>query len=284
MNFLKKNGFTSSWEKEGNGKKILFLPGWAESQSVWREICQNNLVNYEKYFLNLGGHFPSEFPSDLNKLTLDKFLESHFELIDHLADNDKLILIGHSTGGFISWMYANTFPEKIEKLILVGSFLEGPISGIVPIIKKLSDWKLSFITDFIFEHYQNSESIFYDAALAVNPSQRESFLKRDDVKIFFPKFFAEYKKMNVKSLRMVVDILDSIRISKLKLKENLPIHFIHGDKDPVIPYSQILNFCNTYETANLITMFDVGHSPHWENPKLFWKKVLEILNKSEVNA
>ena len=275
MEFFNKNGFKSSWIREGSGKKILFLPGWAESHSVWKEICPSDLA-YEKIFLNLGGHHPSEFPSGKPQLTLDEFLNSHFDVINHLADNDKLILVGHSTGGFIAMMYTNQFPDKVDKIVLVGSYIEGPIGGLVNLIKLFGEWNFFALPDFIFRLFQNSKSIFYDVALSVNPIKREEFLNRDYVKEFFPSFFEEYKKMNPKSLRIVIEILDSIRLSNLQLKENLPLHFIHGDKDPTVPYSQIKNFCDNYKSANLITIPDTGHSPHWENPTLFWKYFKKI--------
>ena len=79
MQFNQKNGFISSWVSEGSGKKIVFLPGWAETHSVWQESCPKNLLGYEKIFMNLCGHFPSEFPKDKNHLQLEEFLDSHFE-------------------------------------------------------------------------------------------------------------------------------------------------------------------------------------------------------------
>ena len=277
IEYLNKNGFKSSWIRQDSGRKILFLPGWAESLSVWKEICPNDLIGYEKIFLNLGGHYPSEFPKHKSHLNLDDFLNSHFELINYLADNEELILIGHSTGGFIACMYANQFPERVDKAILVGSFIEGPIGGIVNLVKLFGSWNLSILPDTILGFFQNSKSIFYEAALSVNPVNREEFLNRDYVKDFFPNFFEEYKKMNPKSLRIIVEILDSIRLSELNLRKNLPLYFIHGDKDPTVPYSQVKNFCDTYTSAKLITIPDTGHSPHWENPTLFWQLVKDLV-------
>ena len=55
-------------------------------------------------------------------------LESKLGLAEQIADieririvlgQDKLVLIGHSFGGFIATMYAAEFPERVKKLILV---------------------------------------------------------------------------------------------------------------------------------------------------------------------
>ena len=41
------------------------------------------------------------------------------ERIRRILNENKLLLIGHSFGGFIAALYASEFPEKVEKLILV---------------------------------------------------------------------------------------------------------------------------------------------------------------------
>ena len=41
------------------------------------------------------------------------------ERIRRILKEDKLLLIGHSFGGFIASLYAAEFPEKVEKLILI---------------------------------------------------------------------------------------------------------------------------------------------------------------------
>lgn len=281
MQFNQKNGFISSWVSEGSGKKIVFLPGWAEPHSVWQESCPKNLFGYEKIFMNLGGHFPSEFPKDKTHLQLAEFLDSHFDILNKIAANEKLILIGHSTGAFVNWQYMNHFPDKVEKNILVGSFLEGPIGGIVTLMENLRLWNLTFLTDFALGFSQDSKSTFYDTALSVNPDRKQEFLNRADVKEFFPTFFEQYKKIKPKSLRIVVEILESIRLSDMNLREGLPLYFIHGEKDPVVSISRIKQFCENYKTAKLIAIADTGHSPHWENPSLFWSYVREILESKE---
>ncbi|QQO10086.1 alpha/beta fold hydrolase [Breznakiella homolactica] len=59
-----------------------------------------------------------------NMLALDASLglKKHIEDIERfrrLLGDEKLILAGHSYGGFIASLYACEFPEKVEKLILV---------------------------------------------------------------------------------------------------------------------------------------------------------------------
>ena len=59
-----------------------------------------------------------------NMMTLDKTLGlgaqiADIERIRQILGDDKLILIGHSWGGFLASLYAAEFPEHVEALILV---------------------------------------------------------------------------------------------------------------------------------------------------------------------
>lgn len=59
-----------------------------------------------------------------NMKTLDKTLGlgvqiADIERIRHILGDDKLIIIGHSWGGFLASLYAAEFPEHVEALILV---------------------------------------------------------------------------------------------------------------------------------------------------------------------
>jgi pimeloyl-ACP methyl ester carboxylesterase len=280
MEFYDSNGFRSSWISEGSGKKILFLPGWAESISAWKESCpKEDLANYQRIFINLGGHYPSEFPANREHLSLEEFLDSHFEVFNHIAANDKLILVGHSAGAFVLWHYCNRYPEKVDKIILVGSFMGGPLTGVASIIGLVKNWNLSFLTELGISYSQTSKSIFQDVLFSVDPNSRKEFLNREDVAKLLPFFFQEYKEMSPLSLRIVLEILEKARLSEMNLRDGLNLNFIHGDKDPISPFSSVKEFCSKYKTSRLFTIANTGHSPHWENKLLFWKCFKDILEE-----
>ncbi len=59
-----------------------------------------------------------------NMTLLDKTLGlgaqiADIERIRHILGEDKLILVGHSWGGFLASLYAAEFPDRVEKLILI---------------------------------------------------------------------------------------------------------------------------------------------------------------------
>jgi pimeloyl-ACP methyl ester carboxylesterase len=55
----------------------------------------------------------------MSELTIANSLKDLEELIDHYAPNQKVILIGHSHGGFVAGQYLNTHPNKIKGAIFI---------------------------------------------------------------------------------------------------------------------------------------------------------------------
>ncbi len=277
MGMYSKRGFQFSWFQEGHGPKILFLPGWAEVPLAWKESCESRLPNYEKIYLTLGGHYPAEFPKGKSHLSVEEFLLPHFEVIEQISEKQEMICIGHSTGALVLWHYYNQFPERVKKLILVGGFLEGPLSGFGKLIGWLKSAKLSFLVDMGIAFQQSSYHFFLESVFSVNPSDQEEFLARQDVQTILPRFYESYKRLSPTALRIVAEVLDESRIQDMDLIEGLNLHFIHGENDPVIPIAQVQKFCSNYPTANLYPFANCGHSPHWEKKEEFWNLVEKII-------
>ena len=103
----------------GKGPKIILIPGLASSGEVWDETIAQLSQNYECHVLTLPGFGENpavEMPTG--------FLDTMENLITQYIDsqNEKVTLIGHSLGGFLSLRLSRSLPGKIEKAIIVDSF------------------------------------------------------------------------------------------------------------------------------------------------------------------
>jgi pimeloyl-ACP methyl ester carboxylesterase len=277
MGFYRKNGFEFSWTIEGEGKPLVFLPGWAEIPDVWRLSEADRLKGYQKVFLDLGGHFPAEFPKDIDKLTHSDFLGSHFEILTEIANDNIITLIGHSTGALVGYAYANQFPEKVRKFIGVGTFLQGPLRGSGRFIPFLKSFHASFLIDFAFAFSQISYSSFLDTVFGLPIETKQDILNRPDIANFLHHFYNKYRKIEPKNLRLILEFLDEYRLEE---KANFfPATFIHGKKDPVVDFEEIQEFTKNHSNQTLIPMEGIGHSPHIENIPLFWDIIIEVLRE-----
>tara|TARA_R110002020_G_scaffold56676_4_gene156648 strand:- start:65 stop:898 length:834 start_codon:yes stop_codon:yes gene_type:complete len=98
----------------GNGKPILFLPGFATPGEVWNETTtelpefQSLMVTYAGF----GDVQPVEFPW-YEKLKTD--------LIDYISEQNlqDLTIVGHSMGGNLALELASTLPSQVKKVLIV---------------------------------------------------------------------------------------------------------------------------------------------------------------------
>jgi proline iminopeptidase len=117
----------------GEGRNVLIIhggPGMPYA-SPWPGL-EPLTGDYRFHYYDQRGSGRSTRPIDTfptgnyyqNMLTLERMLGlgaqiADIERIRRLLRDDKLILIGHSWGGFLASLYAAEFPEHVESLILI---------------------------------------------------------------------------------------------------------------------------------------------------------------------
>jgi pimeloyl-ACP methyl ester carboxylesterase len=117
MTFYYKN-VTIHYEAFGKGPAIFLLHGFLESSTMWNPLIQefskkNTLVTID---------FPGHGKSGVIAETLS--MELMAEVVNEVMQNLQIstaTLMGHSMGGYVALAYAELFPEKVEKLILLNS-------------------------------------------------------------------------------------------------------------------------------------------------------------------
>jgi proline iminopeptidase len=117
----------------GAGRNVLVIhggPGYPYAQP-WTGL-ESLTGDYQFHYYDQRGAGQSTRPIDTfasqnyyeNLTTLDKTLGlgaqiADIERIRQILGEDKLILVGHSFGGFLASLYAAEFPEHVEALVLV---------------------------------------------------------------------------------------------------------------------------------------------------------------------
>jgi proline iminopeptidase len=109
-------------EEKGSGKPVILLSGGPGlNPNYVYPIHENLSTKYRSIILHQRGTGKTVMPKiDSLSLSLDKYVEDLEALRIHLKAN-KLILIGQSWGGMLSMEYCSRYPEKVEKLVLLGS-------------------------------------------------------------------------------------------------------------------------------------------------------------------
>lgn len=116
------------FEAVGRGRPLLLLHGWINSWDVWRDAMLTLADNksHRVYALDFWGFGDSTKPlgAPSSAFHIDSFVEMVDQFMDHMGISSAPIA-GHSMGGTVALQFAITHPEKVERIIIVGS----PING-----------------------------------------------------------------------------------------------------------------------------------------------------------
>ena len=149
---------------------------------------------------------------------------------------DRVTLVGHSFGGGVAMQFAYQFPERTERLVLVGSGGLGP--EVTPVIRA--------ITTPGFEHLMGPltlPGVRHVAAAAMRALKRtgmKEFRDFDEVAAIY-ETFREYDARSAIAhvTRAVVDWRGQVvtMADRAYLTEAMPLCVIWGEDDRVIPAS-----------------------------------------------
>lgn len=110
---------------------VLFLHGWLDNAASFdscirqfslyaQEDSRQKKYSDEMYVvaIDLAGHGLSSHRHLDNFYNFQDYISDLYEVIKQL-EFDRLVLVGHSLGALIQLCYAGTFPEDVDKLILI---------------------------------------------------------------------------------------------------------------------------------------------------------------------
>ena len=240
---------------EGCGMPLLILHGFLGMSDNWKTIgLQFALGGFQVHLLDLRNHGRS-FHSD--EFSYELMVQDIYEYC--LANNsEKINIIGHSMGGKTAMLFAVTYPERIEKLI---------VADIGP--------------KFYPQHHQT----ILEGLNAIDFSKKPS---RSEVEEIMSHYITDFgtRQFLLKSLYWLepgqLDFRFNLAVFNKKieeigkpLSENAvfikPTLFIRGGKSDYILNEDFENLKKHFPNSSIETIPDVGHWLHAENPKMFYE-------------
>ncbi len=220
---------------------------------MWKEYIDFFSQKYRIITIDLLGHGESDSLGYVHETEDNANVVN--EVLEHLKI-EKTIILGHSMGGYVGLAFAELYPQKIQKLVLLNSTSKEDSTE-----KKLNR------TRAIKAVKQNYIS-FVSLAIANLFSENNRTRLAEEIE--------KVKEQALKTpLQGIVASLEGMKIRKDRewlLKENrFPVLLILGKKDPVLSYEDSLTQIED-TTVELIT-FDDGHMSQIENKEEL-KKIL----------
>tara|TARA_B100001778_G_C18388968_1_gene538833 strand:- start:136 stop:807 length:672 start_codon:yes stop_codon:yes gene_type:complete len=105
-------------DDSGVGSTIVFTHGWTDNRNAWDGVISNLNDQARCIAWSIRGHGESFAPPP-GQYTRDHTL-SDLKAVTEMSEG-KVILAGHSLGGYLSLAHCLLHPEDVEALILVGA-------------------------------------------------------------------------------------------------------------------------------------------------------------------
>lgn len=111
------------YEVSGRGARTLVLiHGWTCDHTFWEAQLPALDREYKVLAVDLPGHGRSEAHADYPMSLFARAVEA----VLAKEKTPKATLIGHSMGGAVMLEFSRRFPEKLQAVVLVDSFMAGP--------------------------------------------------------------------------------------------------------------------------------------------------------------
>jgi pimeloyl-ACP methyl ester carboxylesterase len=235
-----------------NAPAVIMLHGLGSSLHTWEPWAQTlsarfRVIRFDLPGFGLTGTDPTDDYSD------DRGMAVLAALMDALSV-PHAALIGNSMGGKLAWMFAATYPARVDRLVLISpdgyaspGFEYGKPAE-VPLIARLLPYTLprwmlranlapayadpSRLTDAVVDRYRD---------LMLAPGVRQALLDRTaQVRLQPPE-----------------PLLGRIEA---------PTLLIWGERDALIPFSNAQDYMKAIRHCRLVSFPDLGHVPQEESP------------------
>jgi pimeloyl-ACP methyl ester carboxylesterase len=279
--YIIANGINLHYVTQGEGPLMLMLHGFPEFWYSWRHQIPAFAHEYKVVALDLRGYNESDKPKRLEDYKMEELLEDIKGVIQGLG-YESCVLVGHDWGGAIAWNFAYTYPNLVDKLIVMNmphpaKFREG-IKNPQQLLKSwyVFLFQLPWLPEAIFHwnDYQLIDSIFRETAIdktAFSPTDLEAY--KDAV----AKRGALTGMLNY--YRNVIPDLCNEQKQEWGVL-NVPTLMIWGEDD------QALGKELTYGTEKYVTNLQLKYIPncsHWvqqEQPLLVNQYMQEFLDQN----
>jgi epoxide hydrolase 4 len=248
--------------RSGAGPLMLFLHGhpdnWALYEAQLREFRRDHLVVAP----NLRGYPPSDVPGNVEAYAMPRLLGDLHGLLDHFGQ-ERCILVGNDWGGYVGWVFASAYPERVERLIV----LNAPHPAI-------------FLRELRTNPPQIEASQYeraFHAALPPHPAWY-NYYRADPIKVPSSLDAAAAMEMPDLSARFFADVGRPPATRSLHLR--VPTLVIWGMRDPATLSGSLRGLEEYVQDLTILRLDGAGHYPMQSHPGPVNQAIREALRRS----
>ncbi len=248
-----------SYTDEGKGTAIVLLHGFLENKTMWKAFVPELIKKHRVITIDLLGHGETECLGYVH--AMEDQADMIYAMLLFLKVR-KVVLVGHSMGGYVALAFAELYPDYVKGLFLLNSTSRAD---------------------------SDERKINRDRAIAAVKQNYTAFVRMSIANLFsednreiLAKPIEKVKLEALKTpLQGIVAALEGMKIRKdrevILHFAPYPIQLVLGQKDGVLLYEDNTNQIEGTKVA--LTTFPDGHMSHIENEKELKKVLLDFLKK-----
>ncbi|MDI1316755.1 alpha/beta hydrolase [Flavobacterium sp.] len=259
MNTLTYKNTKIAYTDQGKGTAVVLLHGFLENKTMWNNYIQLLTKNNRVITVDLLGHGATESLGYVH--VMEDQADMIYAILIHLRLR-KVVLVGHSMGGYVALAFAELYPDYVKGLFLLNSTAradsdERKINRSRAIVAVKENY-----TGFVRMAISN---LFCEENREVLAREIEN-TKLEALKTPLQGIVAALEGMKVRKDREV-----------LLHFAPYPIQLVLGKKDSVLNYEETMTQIEATKVE--LTTFTYGHMSHIENETELKKVLVDFLKK-----
>ena len=273
---------------------LILLHGYLGTSIIFYKILKELSQHYMVYCLDLMGmgrssrpHFAAETREEAELFFIEPLEQCREKL-----GLEKIVLAGHSFGGYVAGCYTESYSSRVSKLVLISSIgVPTPPNGLTP--KKWSktiDWKFRLFMRFA--KYMMKKDITPASILRMLGPFSEGLVRKYMVR--------RWNNVPVEELNHLEAYVEQVNLypgsGEFAFKDlfaeggfalkplhdritNTPVVFIYGDRDWMDPEGAVMNSKHNRCEVIREIISESGHHMYIENPSELVQKMVAALGR-----
>ncbi len=242
------NGVRLNYVEQGDldGPAVIMLHGFSDSSFSWSEVLPQLSPEFHVFALDQRGHGDSDRPDD--GYTIGDFAGDVVAFMDAVGLPSATV-VGHSMGSWIAQRVASVAPERVERLVLIGSSAT-TIAGADELKAALDELEEPMPEAFVREF-------------------QSSTIRRPVADAFFKRVVGESMKVPVRVWQAAAAgfVADDRWAEPERL--TMPILILWGDEDTYFTLDDQNALRAALPHATFTVYPGTGHALQWEQPERF---------------
>jgi pimeloyl-ACP methyl ester carboxylesterase len=259
---------------------LLLIHGIGDSSVTWRSVIPHLARHHTVVAPDLLGHGASDKPRA--DYSIAGYANAMRDLLSVLGI-DRATVVGHSLGGGVAMQFAYQYPERCDRLVLVGT--GGVGKEVNPLLRVASAPNADLVLPLLGARATRAA---VRAAFSILQGLQTDIGRDADnfMRVFDALPDAASRRAFVRTLRAVVDLRGQVitMLDRCYLTRDKPTLLAWGTRDPIIPYEHALTAHAAMPWSRLEPFAGAGHFPHITHASQFLDVLDHFLTTTEPSA